>query len=332
MKIYNYTVLISIFIFFVPTIQAKCDEATRQEIKNLITHVQGPYFFYARIDSAKVAAFATENLIKAGYNKDKINQWNDLMDCSFEYVLAQINEKNAPKKYAQYITTLKEINIFLKNTIKGINKLYSTDPRSLQANTEGLKVVKKYLKSDIKATNAIFSSSFKNIVDKVGVPEEWKRNIDKDLKSIFPNYETFFATYEKAKKLTENKELTPKELGYFLNIALKIPYKQGKPLAEEHAANNFVDLLEKFAYRVDQDLKASFFGSSKKEKILTESLEIIEGLKKLYPQMIPRTYFLRLPLTKDISSLIMLGFSGSLNSIASALKRNINTLLKKGEK
>lgn len=323
-----------IFLIFTPIMQADCDKETYARI---IKDENKPYAIFNAIESTKVAAFATDNPIKKGFDDAQVKKWNSLLDCCFDYTMKQIQEKKAPRIYMNSIHRLQEINNYVQDAVNDLQRDYKANP--LFAKSTFLSV-KKNVKNDMRTTQEIFSACFKNIITSPSIVSEWQKAADIDIKewkqeaskslqAIFPHYETFFITYEKAKALTGNDTLAPSELGYFLQIAAKMPYRQGKKLAEERAAEVFLDKLEKFSYKLEQDLKSFFGATSQKKLLLQNSSEIIEGIKKLYPQIISKSYRIKLTLSKDAASVMLLAISGALNGVLNSIKLDINKLLKK---
>lgn len=314
-----------------------CDPLIKQQIK--LTIKDNPYALYGYIDSAKIAAFVTDDLIKSGFDEEAVQKWDSWLACCHDYIQDQLNHTSGvPKIYKSYITQLEHINSSLKNFIMDFHAQYQDGTLK----KSDLEKAKEIISSYSKQTADIFAYSLRTIATKLPLPDAWKKSVGATLESVLPGYELFFQSFDKAKNQLTKGKMTPLEIHYYLRQVgvIKVPYnpKKDLELEEEKAATMFFDKLEKFAYRLNGEIikqkdiydKTPFYRKSSERKKLenlqtmfTNSQDIMAGLLSVYARMFPLSYLYKLQDTKDASSLIILAEAGSLNSILQALKRNI---------
>lgn len=344
-----------------------CDEKTSQQIKAVaeggtyknqegktVRAEADPYSLYGYIDSAKVAAFVVDDLIITGLSEAALQQWNKWIACCHDYIRDQLKlNKGVPKIYGSYIGdskgapfTIDSITSALERIIADLHSKYQSKTLTVAA----LDAAKNELAILRKNIDGIMAFGLNTIAGKTSQSPNWKNSVEKDLSAIFPTYTQFFQAFEQAKKQLNIKgAMAPYEVNYYLrNIGIiKSSYSDPKKRAagEETAATLFYDKLEKFDYRLDDEIKKQqavvdklWFKGAEGRKLDELKLmrnvckEIMDGLHNIYPRTLPMSVMHKLHETQDASSIIIVAEAGALSGVMQALTRNIDeqkVLLKK---
>lgn len=124
--------------------------------------------------------------------------------------------------------------------------------------------------------------------------------------------------------------MTSSQLLYFLQITkiFQTPLLKNRHKNESEKAAALVDILDRFGYRLQEDIKKSSATAAKeKQKLFAASQEIIQKLSALYPHMVTNAYFVKLPLTQDKASIALYAEAKTLMNLTETLTKEINFLL-----
>ena len=110
---------------------------------------------------------------------------------------------------------------------------------------------------------------------------------------------------------------------------MQAPLLKNRYKKEIDKAAAFVDVLDQFIYRLQEDIKQSNSASTinEKKKLLAASQEIIQKLSTLYPHMVTNVYFVKLPLTNDKASIVLYAEATVLMNLIETITEEVNFLL-----
>jgi hypothetical protein len=278
----NYK-LIAIFIFFVPTIHAVCDETTKKEIAKTIT---APYKIYINFQAKFVPVMSVD---AAGFFKkafDAWPQWRDFTDCANSFVKAD--------RYQPHLENLNKAKDLISNIIKG--------------NLTNKEVINKELASSKVNMNEAFRFALDEI-NEAGRPDSWKKDVMlSSPEKILPGYKQFFKDYG--------------VLGQrFVHVVdFLVEKKKVSQDKDVKSISDFADDLEKLVYLFEEEMKKSgwrLFGTSKSDlqSMISKSTLIIEELLYDYPSIITSLMAQKYYTTKNFAALVILTQAEQLHAL-----------------
>ena len=325
-----------VFIILNNTLRGTCDEITQKKIAET-----SPFLLYRLIDTTKSGTFNDSSFIEKGLKRDaSAHEWDSLIECCHLMTLHEVKHKKAPSLYEDSLSQLNAASDFINHTVSALHKKYAAlfkKKKNLFAlfytqipvsEKSYLENIKKQLNEHSKILHNIIRHSLKTIDQGTKISAEWQKNVPQSLDIIFPQYKKFFKSYVKA---NNQGAMTPLQLLYFLQITktLQAPLLKNRYKKEIDKAAAFVDVLDQFIYRLQEDIKQSNSASTinEKKKLLAASQEIIQKLSTLYPHMVTNVYFVKLPLTNDKASIVLYAEATVLMNLIETITEEVNFLL-----
>ena len=297
-------------------------QCTSQNEK-IIQEATGKQLFQI-VDNAKTRVFSDDFIIKnAAFlkpiskenAKTEFDSWNELMTCAHKFILDQ---STTSPIYIGDIKQLEIVTTYLKNKIELLNNkygnLFAAGPKqtiiikkgssitSLEKNE--LESMQHELNNYIAGLSAIASHALttmnKNTV--LAKSQGFEEFVDKDPKKILPNYQKILKSYQEAN--TEKK----------FNDLLK------KSIKEHQKVNYFLEKLEALHYR----LKAN----SDPENLILIIDNVLEKIRKQFPDAITILDSLKLAATNDKASVIIFAEAGALRDTLIRISNQISLILK----
>jgi hypothetical protein len=308
----KYILLLTFFAFFIPTIQAVCDEKTKKEFRNDLN--KSPHSIYLAIQKK----FHT--IVKVGFNDEKffdaLDEWDSYVSCANNFVQIVIGTPDVPAKYGIYIQNLQKIRNFISDSVAALQE--SSNPPT----PDDLERMKKHVIANIKKVELIFAASIQAINKSDVRPV--KRAIEESLTQIFPAYEKFFRNYY---SVIAKGPLSDDGMRYFLSVQQLVQLNPKDSNKEKASIANFIDLLEKFKAQAEEEKKKTWFGKSELQKKINASNEIIDSLIRKYPTIITTQMVRKIPLSMNQAALIIAAESGSLFDLLSLLQKHLEKVV-----
>ncbi len=314
-----------------------CDSETQNKIEQAT-----PFSLFGMIDTAKISAFDTEDLIKNNLNPEKIRAWDAMFACDHLYITHLADHQHTFESYKQYCTDMDKTNDFIKNSLRTLHKKFASvfeKKRSLMpafknglssSDYQYIHQLKREITSHEQKMKSIIGVALQKIDIGLPTPDEWYTKNPPSIKDLFPCYKEFFNSYYEAKNSAKKERLSTQELLYFITITNVFNSKCLKTMHHDEVskAAAIVDVLKKMQYQLEHEAIKSI-SVRERTRILTASKEIIEGLQTAYPHMITEFHFKKLSLTNDKASIIIFAQAKSLLSVLDDLVKKINQLLTK---
>jgi hypothetical protein len=287
----KFKILPFIFLLSIPTLYAVCDPETKKEIMQLAR--EKPYELYNIIrknfDSLNKILDSREEY---SYNSFliQLRDWNDWFECAHSYIRSLQSIKPEIKRVInRQLNELEEGRKLIKEMME---KLISYDVSS-----KDLVIFKKKVDPKLKKIEEILDYNF-NIINQM------KPTTNLKAEAIFPGHEGFFKRYrDYINKLKKHKPqgLGAKELFDRIDDFVKTQL----PKRSEEAMTSFFDKLETLVYRLEEDKKKSWFGSSSIQKNIDGGKEILAVLRDRYPSIKKAQVMKKISSSKDAPNLIL---------------------------
>jgi hypothetical protein len=278
----------------------KCDSA----VLNTITK-DTPESIFQRITRLYIPVFSKDSYIQEKIKEEDFIQWVNLLACLYEWIESSKKTKEA---YSSLFLDFFKI----ANQIFGISKRIYTK-RSLPARElNNLKIDAQKAFNEAKTISSIMLEIIAKSVD---VSAQWKKGIPSKLEAIFPNYPSFFKSYEIGKKAKASR-ISDQEFENFLKIN-QIPIKK---IELEDVLNK----LEQLTYR----LKQSWFRNALQTALIKESKEIADRIVNQYNQFKFFTQSMedKLFRTPDRAALAAFAIADQYVGTLEKILKNINSL------
>lgn len=297
MKLKFKYLLILISVVTVCSIEAICDKSVKEIILDDI-YKQKSYEIYKAIQDKVLAVLHAQTL-----NDNFIDAWKEFYaytECANSVVKAD--------RYKTHIDTFDKSKKFIGDIIIKFEK-------NILPSEEYIASINKKSKDFKERLDLAFSLALEEINSSLERPATWRKAVLlSSAEKIYPDYKSFFATYENFKKqLVKAKKVDDQRV---INFIFKNPKLTSKTVA------TFVDKLEKLQYFFEEELKKKAWYSSKSdlEKMIASSKEIVKLLQKNFPSITTSLRNQKIPLSKNAAAHIILSETEGLYDILTLIE------------
>lgn len=335
-------------LFIIP-IKPICDRAFVNKIQSF-EQSEDPYAkIITLFNNAAIEGFVgSDNLgfIKKGLSKETF-KWDQLLECSHGYIKQAIESNRAPKELINDLTKLEKINDVIKRLIQLLHNTFKdfiTKPLS-QQESDFLRNLIIKLEELEKKLLRMSSSLIKNEASKHSLPEDFYKDSENlSLEKIFPGYKQFFKKYQHALSYFGTTELTPRQLKNFLYtnklLVLNPIYKNQTILNQyRYTEEDFYNRLNKFTHALKKKIDSRAASrprfikmlytkqSEQLRKMYSDALNIMKNSLEFDSYIIPEYYASRVPASRDVVTIMLIGEINNLVGITEQLIVTLNTLL-----
>ncbi len=298
------------------TLQGKCDNKVKNEIEKAAQ--ANPYQLYSEIKKK------SKGLRDIGFdekNRYLFNfAWNDFVDyleCAHSFIKMRGNYTTS--LYKKYIEALDSIKGKIAIIVERSDEVTEPSKKKMIADVQRLS----------KETDRIFIDGLRMLheQDKT-MPATWQQaTIALKAKDIFPEYELFFKNYEATKKHAEKykRPLDSEQILDFLRNQRFIG-QQKNATVELKNFSQFAEVLEKLLYRLEEDKKKAWFGTSDMQKRIDYGKEILSVIFKKFPTITTSQMYHKVSLSKNASTLIVIAEASSLSDILQNLISYVSSI------
>lgn len=267
---------------------------------------ESPTQIFQRLTRSYIPVFAKDSYTKETIDEKEFIGFINMMACLYEWIDQQKKVNPAYKDYMIQFYTTAGLIYGTAKTLK--NNLQQQTPQQLQA-------IKKLIENKLTTIRNISTISLNAIESSTKPSSAWEKTVGSNLETIFPNYKSFFQSYENGKK-SKKEPMSDTEFKTFLNLNSINPTK--------NELENLINLLERFTYRIKKNL------FSRNTDLKNASQEIIDRIKKQYPnfKFVTETLSDKISTTKDKASLIIFALADQFEGSLQKLLNEITSLIK----